>query len=67
MIEYDGEQHYKAIDCWGGEKALKRCQKRDEIKNKYCKKNGITLIRIPYWDFENIETILTTSLEKLKK
>ena len=33
-------------------------QKRDNIKTEYCKDNNITLIRIPYWDFNNIENIL---------
>lgn len=31
---------------------------RDNIKTEYCKDNNITLIRIPYWDFNNIENIL---------
>ena len=30
----------------------------DSIKDEYAKKNGWKLIRIPYWDFDNIEEIL---------
>ena len=30
--------------------------------NEYCEKNKIKLIRIPYWDFNNIEEILTKEL-----
>jgi hypothetical protein len=37
---------------------LKDQQHRDEIKNQYCKDHEITLIRIPYWEFDNIEEIL---------
>ena len=48
LIEYDGELHYK--DVFGN---LERQKENDDIKNKYCKENNITLIRIPYW--ENIE------------
>jgi hypothetical protein len=44
-VEYDGAQHYLPV--WG-EKDLKKVQKNDKIKNQYCKKNGIKLIRIPY-------------------
>jgi very-short-patch-repair endonuclease len=44
-IEYDGAQHY--IPVWG-EDDLKKVQNNDKIKNQYCKKNGIKLIRIPY-------------------
>ena len=59
-IEYDGEQHYNPIEKWGGVKNLENIKLRDSIKTKYCSDNNITLIRIPYWDFENIETILQT-------
>lgn len=48
LIEYDGAQHYVAVDWFGGEEALKICQVRDEIKNKYCEENKIPLLRLPY-------------------
>lgn len=47
-IEYDGEQHFKPIEKFGGDKGFNRVKKTDELKNKYCKENGIKLIRIPY-------------------
>lgn len=61
-IEYDGEQHFKSIDYFGGEEHLKIQQQRDNIKTRYCEDNNIKLIRIPYWDFNNIEEILTKEL-----
>lgn len=60
-IEFDGIQHYK-ITHGNDEEHLKLVQKRDSIKTKYCKDNNIKLIRIPYWDFKNIDTILTKEL-----
>ena len=66
-IEYDGEGHYQAIN-WGGKgedfakRRLKSCQIRDGIKTQYCKDNNINLLRIPYWDFKNIENILKQEL-----
>ena len=62
-IEYDGEQHFKPVDFNGlgkefAENALIVQIKRDKIKNKYCEEKGIKLIRIPYTDFDNIESIL---------
>lgn len=58
LIEYDGELHYiKTNFC-----NLEYVQKHDEIKNDYCKKNKIKLLRIPYWDFDNIEKILAKAL-----
>jgi very-short-patch-repair endonuclease len=47
-IEYDGEQHFILKKYWGGEKEFKKIQKRDKIKNQYCKKNHINLLRIKY-------------------
>ena len=61
-VEYDGELHYKSVDYFGGEKALQDTQMRDDIKTQYCINNNIHLIRIPYWEFENINTILSSEL-----
>lgn len=47
-IEYDGEQHFKPIDIFGGAKEFYERVKRDKIKTDYCVANNITLIRIPY-------------------
>ena len=33
-------------------------QKYDKRKDEYAKKHGWKLIRIPYWEFDNIEKIL---------
>ena len=44
-IEYDGEQHFKIKEVWGGIKELENTQKRDKIKTDYCDINNITLIR----------------------
>jgi very-short-patch-repair endonuclease len=52
-IEYDGQQHYKSVEIFGGQKAFKNNQHRDFIKNEYCKNKGIGLLRIKY--NENIE------------
>lgn len=54
---------YKAVDYFGGEEALKSTQSRDKIKTNYCKEHSIKLIRIPYWEFDNIEEILNKELE----
>ena len=56
LIEFDGEQHDRPVERWGGAKAFKIQKKRDEIKNNYCKSKSITLIRIKYYD--DIETKL---------
>jgi len=53
-IEYDGEQHSKPIDYFGGEYALNNTKFRDDIKTKYCQDNNIKLIRINYLEKELI-------------
>lgn len=58
MCEFDGIQHYKPYDYFGGEDTLKNIQARDKIKNDYCVANNIMLIRIPYYDIDNVEEIL---------
>lgn len=63
-IEYDGEQHFKAIEPWGGEEQLINTQNRDEIKNQYCIDNNIKLFRIPYYDFDLINQILYEIFEE---
>jgi hypothetical protein len=62
LIEYDGEQHFIAIDYFGGESNLKDVKKCDGIKNNYCKSKGIPLVRIPYWEYNNCEYIIENVL-----
>ena len=54
-------QHFSDI-CWGGKDGLLERQKRDNIKNDYCKNNNISLIRIRY-DQKNIDELLCQTLE----
>ena len=58
-IEYDGVQHYEEVKQFARRMSLEDRQKRDEIKTQYCNDNGINLIRIPYWEKDNIESILS--------
>lgn len=58
-IEYDGIHHFKPIEHFGGKIYLEETKKRDEIKNNYCRDNEITLIRIPYYNYNSIEDILS--------
>lgn len=62
LIEFDGIQHFKPRDGFGGEQEYNTRIVNDEIKDNYCKLNGIKLIRIPYWEIRRIEEILTQLL-----
>jgi hypothetical protein len=46
-IEYDGEQHFKQMG-YTKLNRLSDIQRKDEIKNNFCRKNNIRLIRINY-------------------
>jgi len=62
LIEYDGKQHYEWIEDWMTKEEFETIQIHDELKNQYCKNHNIKLLRIPYWDFDNIESILIDKL-----
>lgn len=61
LIEYDGIQHFKPIY---GKNVLERQIENDNIKNEFCLKNNIKLIRISYEKFDEIDEILTKELLK---
>lgn len=70
LIEFDGMDHFHP-----SEKLLKTNPKRynienymytkfkDIIKNNYCKSKNIKLIRIPYWNRNEIESIIKQFVE----
>lgn len=64
-IEYDGKQHFEPIKWFGGEKGFKKQQMYDKIKNDYCNKNNINLIRIPYWNFNKIKEIIIENINNI--
>lgn len=49
-IEYQGEQHFKPVNYFGGLKNFETQKKRDLIKNNYCIANKINLLIINYND-----------------
>lgn len=60
-IEYDGIQHFKVVDFFGGRSEFMRIKHRDKIKTQFCNKQGINLFRINYK--ENIEEKLLKYLD----
>ena len=53
LIEFDGIQHFDAVrKHWGD--TIDNTKRRDNIKNNYALSNGIPLVRIPYWERDNI-------------
>lgn len=70
-IEFDGQQHYRPVNFnehYTQDEICKRYEEqkeRDIIKNNYCQENNIPLLRIPYWEVDNIDSILQEWLETL--
>lgn len=62
LIEFDGIQHFEILPHWGGIDKLIETKIHDTIKTKYSENNNIKLIRIPYWELNNIEEILNEEL-----
>lgn len=71
LIEYDGEQHFKPIDfsgkgdLWALDQ-LRITQRRDQIKTNYCFQNNIPLIRIPYWERNNMEDFILSKINEIR-
>jgi hypothetical protein len=64
FIEYDGECHtlpirYGGISQEKAESNLKSSKIRDKIKDDYCDNNGLLLLRIPYYEKENIISLVS--------
>jgi hypothetical protein len=63
LIEFDGKQHFNRKYCekyYGKERVnyYNTLKIHDHKKSRYCKKQGIKLIRIPYYNILKIQEIL---------
>jgi len=64
-IEFDGPQHFS--NKYNHHNiTLKKIKKNDFLKNRLCHIYKINLIRIPYWEYENLEEYLIKILKKFK-
>lgn len=62
LIEFDGRQHYENSELWGGEEELAEIKHRDSIKDRFAAEHGYRLLRIPFYEQKNIDTILLDEL-----
>jgi len=61
-IEFDGEQHFRPS--FGKENFIKT-KRNDNIKNIFCKENGLTLLRITYKEIDEINEKLKSKLKEM--
>lgn len=43
-VEYQGPQHDEPLEYFGGKKAFEKTKRRDELKAKKCRRNGVRLL-----------------------
>jgi hypothetical protein len=60
-IEYDGYHHYHG-DSW----ELESQQYRDKVKNRFCERNKINLLRIPYWEGSRVVEIVEEFIREIE-
>ena len=63
VIEFDGVQHFQAVERWGGEEGLKGRQQNDLTKEHWCLENKILLLRISYADMNRVEELIKTFMD----
>lgn len=67
LIEYDGEQHFRPIEFFGGEPALANTVARDEEKSRWAWENKFVLMRIPYWMLDRIPYLIREQVALLRE
>lgn len=56
LIEFDGRQHFQEADgIWNSKETLATRKTNDKLKDLYCEKNNIPLMRIPYYDIGKLD------------
>jgi ssDNA-binding Zn-finger/Zn-ribbon topoisomerase 1/PII-like signaling protein len=66
LVEYDGPQHFRPVEYFGGIKGFKKRKQSDHKKNIYCLYNDIPLIRISTKNKEKIKNKLKKILVEEK-
>lgn len=61
-IEFDGEQHYREVAFGGSKEHFEKVRAHDQIKTDYCTANGIKLVRIPYYNAEFADIVISSML-----
>ncbi len=63
-VEFQGEQHYRVMEHWGGKSAYERVVINDRIKKEYCENKSIRLLEIPHnLNAVEIEKLLFTFIK----
>ena len=67
LIEYQGEQHYRPVELFGGDKKFDIQKRHDRYKREFAKSKGIVLVEISYkyGDYDSIKAFLDARINKI--
>jgi len=65
LIEYQGEQHFRIVEHFGGKEKFEYRHKCDLIKKEYCKSNRIPLLVLRYDEDDLMEEKISNFLKTL--
>lgn len=66
IIEFHGNQHYHAVEKFGGIVGFEERKRRDVFKKECSSKAGHNFLEIKYTDYKKIEKILKKTIEELQ-
>lgn len=66
-IEYQGFQHYEAVEHWGGATGLKIRQDNDSRKKSLCEQHGVTLIYFLYTETLTYQLVSERILDTIQQ
>lgn len=64
-IEFDGEQHFKAVEFWRGREGFEELLTKDRTKKEFCELNKMPLLRIRF-DEQNVEDRILDFINNLQ-
>lgn len=67
LVEFDGEQHFRAVQAFGGQLTFENTVKHDQQKNIFCtSSNVLSLLRIGYWQINNASVIVSNAVNLIR-
>lgn len=70
LIEYHGQHHYEPVGFGAKDKTqidaqFESVKTRDQVKETWCRENSVPLLIIPFSEYDNIEMLLNSLINKL--
>ena len=70
LIEYHGQHHYEPVGFGAKDKTqidaqFESVKARDQVKETWCRENSVPLLIIPFSEYDNIEMLLNSLINKL--